>query len=498
MLCEPSWTNPLETKLNERVAAVLPPPFPGFFAQPRAAGPIPPPRRATAHPVLRFAHALASLLALTALLWAGMPVLRAGAGVEVGVGTTASDQLQESLRLAMEHNEELAAAEAQLRATMERERQSGVLPDPMLSLQYYLEPVQTRTGPQEAALGISQMLPWPGKLALREQEARVNTALARSRYLVLRQKIAARVKAAHVEYGFNAKAQQIAGQNLALFKYMEQVAATRYAGGEASYGDILKIQIETAKLEDRIATLTEQAVPLRIKLNNLLGLDARAEREPPAALPEPVLLAQPPDLARLAIDNNPDLQGAEEAVKLAGVSLELARRDFYPDFTVSLRTIFTGDSASNPPDNGKDPVIGGVNLNVPIFRERRNAALAEKNALLLAGRKHKQQLLRNLTNDLEEQLFQYKESRRRRRLYAQTLIPKARQGMEVMLQAFQAGQVSSMEPITVQRDLLELELAENRARADQALAVARLEELAGTTLADWTDEPDHNQQLNQP
>jgi len=90
----------------------------------------------------------------------------------VMVITTASCLAEESTSLAsyleqaLVGNDDLRAAQAEFRAGTERVRQAGVLPDPKLSVQYYLQPVETRTGPQNGAIGLSQAIPWFGKLSL--------------------------------------------------------------------------------------------------------------------------------------------------------------------------------------------------------------------------------------------------------------------------------------------------------------------------------------------
>ena len=63
----------------------------------------------------------------------------------------AAEQLTDYLAEAMEHNEDIQAARAGLHAARQKARQSGTLPDPKLGVQYYIEPVETRTGPQDAA-----------------------------------------------------------------------------------------------------------------------------------------------------------------------------------------------------------------------------------------------------------------------------------------------------------------------------------------------------------
>jgi outer membrane protein TolC len=70
------------------------------------------------------------------------------------------------LEQALTGNDSLRAARARLRAATAKTRHSGTLPDPKLTVQYYLQPIETRTGPQQASIGITQATSWFGKLSL--------------------------------------------------------------------------------------------------------------------------------------------------------------------------------------------------------------------------------------------------------------------------------------------------------------------------------------------
>lgn len=387
---------------------------------------------------------------------------------------------------ALAHNNELAAAQATAQAAKEGIRRAGVLPDPALGFEYYLEPVETRTGPQEAAISLSQRLPWPTKLSLQKQEASQQSAIAKSRLQQTRLQVVRRVKEVYVEYAFNNEARRITEEGLELLRYFESVALTRYSAGKLDYGNVLKIQVELARLDERRRSLADQNEPLRGRLNSLLGAPRDIARPNPLKLPVIIMTMEEGALYGLARSNSPQLVGADQTVDKAKTSLEIAEKDFYPDLALSLKTIVTGDAEfGDPPDSGRDPVIAGFSINIPLFRDRRHGAMAEKQQGIRAAKDQRQQKRRDLDAAIDQGLYRYRDALRRQALYQESIIPKVRQELEVGLQAFQDGRQSVFALLDAEKNLLEFELSQRRALADQALEVARLEELVGSTLATW-------------
>ncbi len=399
---------------------------------------------------------------------------------------TASASLEQYVEEALAHNNGLGAARAEAQVAEEGIRRAGVLPDPVFGVQYYLEPVETRTGPQEAAISLSQRLPWPTKLSLQKQEARQQSAIARSRHHEAQLRLVRRVKEAYVEYAFNHQAQQIAADGLELLRYVESVALSRYSTARLDYGNVLKIQVELARLEERLRSLRDRDEPLRGQLNSLLGAPSDRARQKPQRLSAITIDMAGGALYDLARTKSPKLFGADQAVRRAKTSLQRVKKDFYPDLTVSLRTIITGPAeVGDPVDSGRDPVIAGLTMNIPLFRDRRHGAVAEKQAGIRVARDTREQQLRDLDVAIDLGLYRYRDALRRQALYQESIIPKIRQELEVGLQAFQDGRQTVLALLDTEKNLLAFELSQRRALADQALEVARLEELVGGTLATW-------------
>jgi outer membrane protein TolC len=390
------------------------------------------------------------------------------------------------LEQALTGNDSLRAARARLRAATAKTRHSGTLPDPKLTVQYYLQPIETRTGPQQASIGITQATPWFGKLSLLRNLADHEAAIAGADVAVTELEVARQVKQAYIEYCFLGKSQQIVADNLELLRYLEGVARDRYTGGKATYFDVLKIQIELTQIQDKGRNLEDKAHSLRVRINNLLGVDSELARPVPEYLPDVVLPKKEKSIFALALENAPSLQAAQERIVQARTEKKLAEKAFYPDFNFSLKTILTGSAEyGDPPDSGDDPIIAGVTMNLPIFRERRHAKMTEQKADIRAAASLEQNQKRLIENRIEQALYAYRDAERRLALYRDELRPKTEQMLEVAVSGFQSGKNSVLEIIDAEKSLLTFELAVAHALADKALAVADLEAHAGVTLAAW-------------
>jgi outer membrane protein, heavy metal efflux system len=400
--------------------------------------------------------------------------------------TNESDTLSGYLEQALTGNDALRMARAEFRVSTERSRLTGVYPDPKLVVQYYLQPVETRTGPQNAAIGISQSVPWFNKLSLLHELSNHETAIAAARLAAVELDVSRKVKEAYIEYGFLGRSQQTVADNIELLRYLEGVARSRYSAGKVPFFDVLKIQIELAKTEEKALALADKAYPLRIHINSLLGIEAERDRPIPETLPQVILEKEEDVIHSLSLRNAPLLQTARQRIAKARTGKELAEKDFFPDFNFSLKTILTGSAEyGNPPDSGRDPIIAGLNVNLPVFRDRRHAKVAEQEAGIRAAQSFQQEQMRLLETQIEQDLYAYREAQRKLVLYRDELLPKVKQQLEVAVNGFQSGENSILELIDAEQNLLTFGLAEKRALADRALAVARLESRAGAVLGEW-------------
>jgi len=390
--------------------------------------------------------------------------------------TSSGSLLDGYMRQALDHNPAVIAARSAVTAKEKDVRIALQLPDPQLSGGYFITPVETRVGPQRAKVGASQMIPWPGKLLAKRAEAREELDAARQRLRAAEADVFAGVRKAHAELYAVGREIAITRENDALLKQMEAILLAKYATATAQQVSVLKIQVEEAMLEDELANLEVRAAEARATLVRLLGITGDTVLPFPSGLDT---LAVPVDSVRfsaLADSLNPAVMEAGADVRAARVRVHRARQSFIPDFMIMTDYIITDATTSTmvaPSDNGKNPWIVGAAVTLPVWVGSKGAmvdkaiAAAEMQESMLGNR-------RNMTAENTVRLFkEYGDALRRIKLYETTLIPRARQTLDLMQVAYSTSSASVLDYLDAQRTLLRLEIA-------LVMQQARREVMAGT------------------
>jgi outer membrane protein TolC len=392
--------------------------------------------------------------------------------------------LSDYLRYAALNNAGLKAAFEQWRMAVEQVPQAQSLPDPKFTYGYFIEEVETRVGPQQNKLEIMQTFPWFGKIEARTDVAASNAKAARQRYEAAKLKLFFEVKDAYYEYVYLAGAIKIAQENLELIKHFEQVARTKYVTSAIGHPDVIRAQVELARLEDHVKTLEELRTPIVARLN--ASLNRRSLEILPWPQEEQKFQAEQVSRQKviaLLREQNPQLKALDFEREAAQYRLELAKKNFWPDVGVGLGWIDTG-SAMNPgtPDSGKDPIILMFTMNVPIWRESYKAAELQAKADVRRASQQKTEMENTIVARAERALYDFEDSSRKTKLYGDVLVPKAEELLGASETAYQAGTIDFLSLINAQQKLLEFQLRYERAVTDNRQGLARLEMLVGSEL----------------
>ncbi|MGH8534838.1 MAG: TolC family protein, partial [Gammaproteobacteria bacterium] len=158
--------------------------------------------------------------------------------------------------------------------------------------------------------------------------------------------------------------------NQRLLKEFHALAELRYGTGGGSKQDALRAEVESNMLEHRAIVLDRERREALARLNTLLNRVPDQALPPPADLPEPEALPSAEALRRRALARRPELLALGARMAAQGARIDLARRDFYPDFDVSARydTFW---------DRDEQRLALGLSVNVPLDQTKRQAALDE-------------------------------------------------------------------------------------------------------------------------
>jgi outer membrane protein, heavy metal efflux system len=165
---------------------------------------------------------------------------------------------------------------------------------------------------------------------------------------------------------------------------------------------------------------------------------------------------------------------------------QLARKAQYPDIMLGVESIQTG-AALNPQlaGSGKDPLVGMIALNIPLWPEKNRSRIAESRALMNAASAARDEQVNSLQSALKMAIFNYEDAARKLSLYKDTLIPQAKQSLQVSESAYTNGKADFINVIDAERLLLSFQLGLERARADLEIGKARIEMI---TAQEWNHE----------
>jgi len=387
---------------------------------------------------------------------------------EAPADTNVPQTLSEYLHDAALNNAGLKAAFEEWRATLEQIPQAKALPDPRFSYGYFTEQLQTR---QQAE--IMQMFPWFGKIAARTDAAAAAAKAAQSRYEARRVQLVSEVKQAFYEYAYLAGATRIAKENLALMQHFEEVARTKHLAAAAGHPDILRAQIEVARLQNELVALERSRSPAVARLNALLNRPAGAplpwpweEPGPPAEVDRGLLMAT-------LKNRNLELQAMGFDIERLDREVALAQRNYYPDVGVGVQWM----QMPMPEGGSANDVMLGFEMNLPLWRSSYRAGELQARALARRARYEKKNLENGLAARIEQALYEFENSERQVRLYDEALVPRAQELIGASEAAYMAGTIDFLTLINAQQQLLQFRLERERFWADQQQGLAELEML---------------------
>ncbi len=388
-------------------------------------------------------------------------------------------ELVEYLKVAAEENPELGSLYHLYLAELEKSREAGVLPDPELSINYDFNPMMSESQLGRFSVSAMQMFPWFGTLGTR-QEAQQHVAEANRTQIDSRQlEILRDVQIAWLDIAEIHQQIRIAEENLELVHDLESLVEIRYETGRTGQADILRIQMEAERIQNRIEDLRDQLNPVTARFNELLNRDADSEVQTTDSVQKAELPYAPEEIYNLAMEQNPVFETltARESVlqsreKLAtlngrpsiGVGVEVMGRDFGP--------------MSMFPD-ATESYIGMATIRIPIYRSRTNSQKKQISEQLNALKLQRYQAESRISTNLESALESVRSSNRSLELIDQELIPRARQALDILSEEYTAGNARFDELLQIQRELLDLEIERIKTLTRQNRGVVKVKALLG-------------------
>src|SRR6266550_187477 len=321
---------------------------------------------------------------ITLLLGLGASWMPPAAGQAVYRSQAASDQAEavarrESVATGLDtlvdeadrNNPQILAARHAWKAASQVPSQVSTLPDPQITVQQFSvgspRPFAGFSNSDFAyiGLGVSQDLPYPGKLRLKGEIAKRNADVSQQQIESVRRSVLAELKAAYFQLAYLSKTLVILEQDGELLKQVQQAADARYRSGIGTQQDLLQAQLQQTKLLREIAMHHLQEGKLQAQIKQLLNRPQDSPDIEPTDLVETPLVQTYAELLTAAEVQNPEITSAKKMIEKQSLQVDLARRDFYPDFNVQYMWQRTD------PTQFRAYYMLSVGVRVPIYRGRK-------------------------------------------------------------------------------------------------------------------------------
>jgi cobalt-zinc-cadmium efflux system outer membrane protein len=361
--------------------------------------------------------------------------------------------------------------------------QVSTLPDPQFVLQQVSvgspRPFAGYTNSDfaDVGLGISQDLPYPGKLRLRGEIAKKDADVTQQRYESVHRAVLAEVKMAYFKLGYLAKRQIILAADGQLLQQVELSAEARYRNGMGNQQEVLQAQLERTKLLREITTNQLEAGKVQAEIKQLLNRPQSSPDIETTELSETTASYTYDQLLAAANLNNPEIAGARKMVEEQGLKVDLAKRDFYPDFNLQYMWQRTD------PAQFRAYYVVTLGVRFPIYHGRRQQPeLAQAKTDQNQAKSEYEAQTQQIAFQLRQQFVSAEKSEELLKIYREGLIPQARAELQAGMAAYQSNRQDFQALLASFLDVLKLDEEYWQTLSEHEAALAEIEAVTGLSL----------------
>ena len=394
------------------------------------------------------------------------------------------------LREVAQRNPGVLVADARARAASLRAPQAKGLPDPVFNVIAYVEPPQTRTGPQRYVASLSQALPWRGRLKSSERAASLSAEAARAEADAMRLGLVTEARELYHEIAYLDRYRGVTEELRQHLLQHEELSRSRYATGSGLGQGIIKIQAEITSVDRDLLDIEARRIALVARLNGM--------RDRPVATPVTISLPDAVEEVTLdrealysaAVRSRPEIAAATARISRAEALSETARKQDRPGFVVGLTYagVDPRDDAvgrMQPPEGNGDDIFGiQGGLSIPIWRDKLGAGVEEALEMESAAASAKHDELVRIEAAIGDLAQRLPISWRQLRLIEDVMIVQAEEAVESARAGYVAGTLNALDLLDAEHVLFEARTAVARAEADYLVGIARLEGAVGVPLSE--------------
>jgi outer membrane protein TolC len=387
-------------------------------------------------------------------------------------------QLRDLIAEALKNSPEVLASEARVSASKYRIPQATSLPDPMFMFGYQNEGWERytfgETPDAQWMFSVSQMIPFPGKLSLKEEMARQDAEGASIIHESVKLKAIARIRELYYDLFLAYKNIDLIKDRTALFSRIEDAALARYSSGMGMQQEVLMAQTEKYMLLEKEEMQKQKIQSLEAMLNTTVGRDVNARLERPAEQTLSLQAKSLDELLNRAYEHSPEIRARQRMVAVAEAKVKMAEKEYYPDFTLAANYFTRGGSQFD------DMWSLTTTINIPLFyRTKQRQAVLEAKAALAESNRMLEATRLMIASAIRDAYSMWKTAEKLMDLYKNGLMPKTYQDFEAAMAGYTNGKTEAITVINRLKALLDFETLYWSQVAEREKASARFEAMTG-------------------
>jgi outer membrane protein TolC len=392
----------------------------------------------------------------------------------------APTSLPELMQEAEQKNPQIAASFHAWQASRNVPKQVSALPETQLSVQQFSvgspRPFAGYSNSDFAYIGFgaSQDIPYPGKRQLRAQVAEHEADSLEAQTDSVRRAVVGNLKMVYFRLAYIQQTLGVLRRSDELLNQVQEAAEARYRVGQGNQQDVLKAQLQHTKILQEIAHHHQEDGLLEAQIKQLLGRPQHSPDVVAETLTARSLSFSAPELLQKANEENPDVRSKQASIRQQETQVELAHKNFRPDFNVQYAYQHTnGDT--------RDYYMATFGIRLP-NRGRQKAELAEAQQNEERARRELDSDSQRVLSEVQQQFVREKTSEEQLKIYSDGLVPQSEATFRSALSAYQSNRQDFESLLSSFVDVLNLDLEYRNELVEHESALAELERLTGVDL----------------
>ena len=431
----------------------------------------------------KFCRATTFFSAFVFVFTVWMVTIRAGepAGANLDVETLVSE--------GMANNFAIRAARQDEQSAKLMVRPAGVLPDPTLKVGVEAIPVDTlsfnREPMTQKIIGVTQPLPYPGKLKLSRAVAESDAQAAGYKARIIENQVAFEVRKTFYEWAFAVESLRITQENINVMDEFTDIATSNYSVGKSAQWDVLQAQVERAKFSKQSVSLKKEIESIKAMLAKTLGRDPLRVDGTPEVKWTPVVQLDEEEFFKRADAKNPELAYLRAGADKAENEAQLARKRRLPDFAVTLTYGMREDVTMDGTTQKQSDLVSAMfEIMLPLYASRKQIPAAESaRGRVLSARQMLQDGRLMIHAQIRDRVLAIRQADEVEKLYRTAILPQARTAIESAVAGYRVGKLDFLSLLKSQLSLSENELDYYEVRINRETDFAALALLTGEPVA---------------